>query len=118
MVAQLYSRNVSISYRFGFPKVSAILRMLDVINNTLSVDVDILKPDTGALQIERPPHSSSRGTSSSEPHGSSGALTPDQTGGQYAEPVSEGEEDEEMDLTPGSSPIESLPRRFSDVDFP
>ena len=66
------------------------------------VDVDILKPDTGALQIERPLHTSSRGTSSSERQGSSGDLTPDPSGRAYAEPVSEGEEDEDMDLAPGA----------------
>jgi hypothetical protein len=66
------------------------------------VDVDILKPDTGALQIERPLHSSSRGTSGSERQGSSsGVLTPDSSGRGYAEPVSEGEEDEQMDMMPG-----------------
>ena len=64
------------------------------------VDVDILKPDTGALQIERPLHSS-RGTSASERQSSSGILTPDDPRQVYAEPVSEGEEDEDMDLTPG-----------------
>ena len=62
------------------------------------MDVDILKPDTGAVQIERPVHSS-RGTSSSERHGSgsSGIATPELgTRNPYAEPVSEGEEDEDM----------------------
>ncbi|KAI0346258.1 SPX-domain-containing protein [Trametopsis cervina] len=67
------------------------------------MDVDILKPDTGALQIERPSHSHtpsmSRG-SNSERHSSSGAVTPEESRQPYAEPVSEGEEDEEMDLAP------------------
>lgn len=64
------------------------------------MDVDILKPDTGALQIERPLHSS-RGTSASERQSSSGILTPEDPRHVYAEPVSEGEEDEDMDLAPG-----------------
>lgn len=71
------------------------------------MDVDILKPDTGALQIERPTHShtpTSRG-SNSDRQGSSGALTPEEARHPYAEPVSEGEEDEDMDLTPGKISI-------------
>ena len=61
------------------------------------MEVDILKPDTGVVTIERPLHSSSKGTSSRA--GTSGQTTPERL--QYAEPVSEGEEDEEMDLAPG-----------------
>ncbi|KAI0767984.1 SPX-domain-containing protein [Trametes elegans] len=60
------------------------------------MEVDILKPDTGALVIERPLQSSSKGTSSRT--GTSGQTTPERM--QYAEPVSEGEEDEVMDLAP------------------
>ncbi|RPD74979.1 SPX-domain-containing protein [Lentinus tigrinus ALCF2SS1-7] len=60
------------------------------------MEVDILKPDTGVVTIERPLHSSSKGTSSRA--GTSGQTTPERT--QYAEPVSEGEEDEDMDLAP------------------
>ncbi|KAF8519535.1 SPX-domain-containing protein [Gautieria morchelliformis] len=51
------------------------------------MDIDILKPDTGAAHFERPSHTSSASTSSS-PH----AQTPQ----PYAEPLSEGEEDEEV----------------------
>lgn len=58
------------------------------------VDTDILKPSTGYLTVERPLASSSR---ASLEQGRSGETTPTQT---YAEPVSEGEEDEDMDLTP------------------
>ncbi|KAH7884395.1 SPX-domain-containing protein [Phlebopus sp. FC_14] len=58
------------------------------------MDTDILKPNTGYLTVERPIPSS---TSKSTPEQSSGDMTPSQT---YAEPVSEGEEDEAMDLTP------------------
>ncbi|KAF8843707.1 SPX-domain-containing protein [Paxillus ammoniavirescens] len=58
------------------------------------MDIDILKPSTGYLTIERPLHSSSRGTPERQ---SSGDVTPSQP---YAEPVSEGEDDEDMDLTP------------------
>ena len=61
------------------------------------MEVDILKPDTGALVIERPLQSSSKGTSSRA--GTSGQTTPERI--QYAEPVSEGEEDEAMDMAPG-----------------
>ncbi|KAH9856656.1 SPX-domain-containing protein [Lenzites betulinus] len=60
------------------------------------MEVDILKPDTGALVIERPLQSSSKGTSSRT--GTSGQTTPER--GHYAEPVSEGEEDEAMDMAP------------------
>ncbi|KAI0787484.1 SPX-domain-containing protein [Fomes fomentarius] len=60
------------------------------------MDVDILKPDTGVVTIERPLHSSSKGTSS-RTSGTSGQTTPERM--QYTEPVSEGE-DEEMDLAP------------------
>ena len=68
------------------------------------MDTDILKPDTGALTIERPMQSfSSKGTSEHSAGGrkSSGVTTPDDMHPVYAEPVSEGEEDEAMDLAPG-----------------
>jgi hypothetical protein len=62
------------------------------------VDTDILKPDTGYLTIiERPVASmsgSSRGTTEHHASGSSGSHSP--TAESYAEPVSEGEEDEIM----------------------
>ena len=73
-------------------------------SSCILVDVDILKPDTGALQIERPIHGSSSRGSASDRHGSgsSGIATPDLGArNPYAEPVSEGEEDEAMDLAPG-----------------
>jgi vacuolar transporter chaperone complex subunit 4 len=50
----------------------------------LSVDTDILKPDTGAAHFERP----SSTVTSNSPH----ARTPQ----PYTEPLSEGEEDEEL----------------------
>lgn len=64
-----------------------------------AVDTDILKPDTGSVPFERKSAPSS-GFRSVE--GSSGRQTPDRrnSGQQYTEPVSEGEEDEEMDLAP------------------
>jgi len=64
-----------------------------------SVDTDILKPNTGYLTIiERPsPASTSKGTSGRQTS-SGGTETPPEN--HYAEPVSEGEEDEEMDLAP------------------
>ncbi|KAI6108019.1 SPX-domain-containing protein [Pisolithus sp. B1] len=58
------------------------------------MDIDILKPNTGYLTVERPATSSSKGTPE---QGSSGLMTPSHA---YAEPVSEGEEDEDMDLVP------------------
>jgi len=63
------------------------------------VDTDILKPDTGSVPFERisAPHSRLASTEAS-----SGHLTPEtrNSGPHYTEPVSEGEEDEEMDLAP------------------
>ncbi|KAH0833088.1 hypothetical protein J3R83DRAFT_12080 [Lanmaoa asiatica] len=58
------------------------------------MDTDILKPSTGYLTVERPLASSSR---ASLEQGRSGDTTPSR---MYTEPVSEGEEDEVMDLTP------------------
>lgn len=64
-----------------------------------SVDTDILKPDTGSVPFERrsAPHSRLASTEAS-----SGHLTPEtrNSSQHYTEPVSEGEEDEEMDLAP------------------
>jgi hypothetical protein len=66
-------------------------------------NTDIKKPDTGALHLERPHPSSHTPTTASrsppEP------LTPyhelaEPAFGSYTEPVSEGEEDEQMDLAP------------------
>ncbi|OAX37001.1 SPX-domain-containing protein [Rhizopogon vinicolor AM-OR11-026] len=54
------------------------------------MDTDILKPNTGYLTVERP------SKTTSELH-SPGDLSPAHS---YVEPVSEGEEDEEMDLAP------------------
>ena len=64
------------------------------------MDTDILKPNMGYQTIERPSHvSSSKG--SSDPQ-SSGVLTPeaDLAANMYTEPVSDGEEDEDMDIGP------------------
>jgi hypothetical protein len=60
------------------------------------VDVDITKPNMGFMSIERP-HSQ---RTPSEVR--SGGPTPEATDGErtYAEPLSEGEDDEEMDLAP------------------
>jgi len=54
------------------------------------VDTDILKPNTGYLTVERP----SKATSELPSPGSI------ESAHSYVEPVSEGEEDEEMDLAP------------------
>jgi len=58
------------------------------------MDADILKPNTGYLTVERPAVPSSRTTPGTK---SSGAVSPSHA---YLEPVSDGEEDENMDLTP------------------
>ncbi len=60
------------------------------------MDVDITKPNTGFMSIERP-H-----TRTPSERRSSGFQTPDATDAEhtYAEPLSEGEEDEAMDLAP------------------
>lgn len=62
------------------------------------MDTDILKPDTGSVPFER----SALHSRLHSAEGSSGLQTPDRrsTGQEYTEPVSEGEEDEEMDLAP------------------
>jgi len=63
------------------------------------MDTDILKPDTGSVPFERKSPLASKLHSA---EGSSGLQTPDRrsTGHQYTEPVSEGEEDEHMDVAP------------------
>ena len=57
------------------------------------MDVDIRKPDTGLVKLQRPSHTH---TSVSSNAGSSGALTPIDIPG-YTEPVSEGEDEDEND---------------------
>lgn len=94
MVVRLYSPIAPISCHIGCHKVSTlngeILRFLD---EYCTVDIDILKPSTGYLSVERPA-TPLKGTPERQ---SSGELTPSQV---YAEPVSEGEEDEIMDMAP------------------
>jgi hypothetical protein len=64
------------------------------------VDTDILKPDTGYLSIERPSTiASSKGTSDRQPSGL-GTPEADVNPSSYTEPVSDGEEDEDMDIVP------------------
>lgn len=55
------------------------------------MDIDILKPDTGKMHIERPSHQGSASTSSG---GSPIISTPDIHHAGYTEPISEGEEDD------------------------
>ncbi|EGO24422.1 hypothetical protein SERLADRAFT_415528 [Serpula lacrymans var. lacrymans S7.9] len=63
------------------------------------MDTNILKPSTGYLTIERPSHVNSLKTTPEAQ--SSGHVTPSsQQERAYVEPVSEGEEDEAMDLAP------------------
>jgi hypothetical protein len=60
------------------------------------VEVDILKPNVGYVSVERPLQSKTTSTS--------GSLSPHELDGDvklvYAEPVSEGEDDEPMDFEP------------------
>ena len=64
------------------------------------MDIDILKPNTGYVSIERPSQGTSPKTAS-DPQGSSGGLTPDdEHRSVYAEPVSEGEDDDDMAIAP------------------
>jgi hypothetical protein len=64
------------------------------------MEANILKPDTGSVPFERPSQISSKQTSAG---GSSGDLSPTETGNRgYVEPVSEGEEDESMDMAPAN----------------
>ncbi|KAF8121763.1 VTC domain-containing protein [Boletus edulis] len=65
------------------------------------MDTDILKPSTGYLSVERPIASSSR-VSLELGSGRSGDTTPTHT---YDEPISEGEEDEVMDLVPAKDVV-------------
>ncbi|KAL0571002.1 vacuolar transporter chaperone [Marasmius crinis-equi] len=59
------------------------------------MDTDIQKPDTGYLSvIERPAESHSRGTSTQVSSGETSPKT------KYTEPLSEGEDDEDMDIVP------------------
>ncbi|KAL5486050.1 VTC4 [Sanghuangporus weigelae] len=54
------------------------------------MDIDILKPDTGKMHIERPSHSATASVAETP-----GAATPDYEAPRpYTEPVSEGEDDE------------------------
>ena len=66
------------------------------------MDIDIHKPDKGAMHIERPQHSSlhTPTTSSLSPHSpqSPSPAAEQEVFGAYTEPVSEGEEDENMDV--------------------
>ncbi|KAK0193803.1 VTC domain-containing protein [Armillaria mellea] len=62
------------------------------------MDTDILKPDTGYLSIIERPSTISSSRGSLEQHDSSHSQSPPHA--NYAEPVSEGEEDENMDVAP------------------
>ena len=99
---QLYFLTALILFRSGSRKVriAVVLRYSLLMRlKCNAVDTDILKPDTGSVPFERKSPLSSRFHST---EGSSGLQTPDRrnSGQQYTEPVSEGEEDEEMDLAP------------------
>lgn len=68
------------------------------------MDTDIRKPDKGAMHIDRP-HSTSQPSSLSPTNSTQSPTLPSPGGeeplfGSYTEPVSEGEEDENMDVAP------------------
>lgn len=77
------------------------------------MDADILKPDTGETPFERPSQINSKQTSA---EGSSGVETPDGRDPGYTEPVSEGEEDEEMDLAPAKNEYQRAGLSGAEVD--
>ncbi len=98
MVVQRCCPIVWIWSHSGFLRVCRFSRAQTVLIVD-KVDTDILKPDTGYLQvIERPTHTastSSKGSGRRTPStGSSIEETP------YTEPVSEGEDDDDMEGTP------------------
>ncbi len=64
------------------------------------MDIDIHKPDEGAMHIERPQHSSlyTPTTSSQTPQVPTPGTDHEPIFGSYTEPVSEGEEDEHLDV--------------------
>jgi hypothetical protein len=63
------------------------------------VETDILKPNTGYISVERPSHTpSSKSTSEPPTRQDTGIL--DDRPGPYAEPESDGDDDEEMDIHP------------------
>ncbi|KAI0067276.1 SPX-domain-containing protein [Artomyces pyxidatus] len=66
------------------------------------MDVDIIKPNTGFMTVERPQgsHFHNHSKTSSDRQSSSGLPTPDDDRTTYVEPVSEGEDDEQMDFAP------------------
>ena len=77
-------------YHSGFPRVSTSLtRFYYVSNDNTKVDIDILKPDTGKMHIERPSHSQTASAVETPE-----VFTPDYEARPYNEPVSEGEDDE------------------------
>ena len=88
---------VWISCHSGFHRVSRPETLEPFLTSPL-VDVDITKPNTGFMSVSRP-HS----TRSPSERPSSGVHTPDAfdaEGATYAEPLSEGEGDEDMDVAP------------------
>lgn len=86
-------------FHFGFLKVRSIQKKISLHpSDFMVVDTDILKPNQGYLSVARPAQTSSKGTSEQT---SSGINTPENlTAPRYSEPVSDGEEDEDMDLAP------------------
>ncbi|VDC07531.1 unnamed protein product [Peniophora sp. CBMAI 1063] len=82
------------------------------------MDVDILKPDTGLMRLDRPKHDASArssriGSGAHTPASGSDAHTPDEPG--YTEPLSEDEdESEEAALLPARD--QGLVARLSDTD--
>ena len=77
---------------FWLPQSKSVRSIIRAnLSNVAIVDIDILKPDTGSMHIERPTHSASASAlNSPEP------LTPEPERRPYTEPLSEGEEDDEV----------------------
>ena len=66
------------------------------------MDIDILKPDTGKMHIERPSHSASASAVESPE-----VATPEPERRPYTEPVSEGEEDDEYAVAPAPDEVKA-----------
>lgn len=94
-----FSLTVLTSCPSGYPRVSSSFSLFKRwFFSLFEVDVDILKPDTGYLSVIERPNTSSKGS-----------MSPSSTSlhsigyEYYSEPVSEGDEDEEMNFAPSKN---------------
>lgn len=67
-----------------------------------AVDIDILKPDTGKMHIERPTHSATPSAVESPE-----ITTPEPERRHYTEPISEGEDDDEYAVAPANDELKA-----------